>query len=173
MEYLAIKKNDDDELMHYGVLGMKWGVRRNVNVLSNHRRNQAVKRIKNSYEMGKISKDEKRIQIKNENEKKKEYLRKSKTKLKNMKTEQEVMKYKNSIAKQTINEVPHSRLKKGAITVNKILGGLHVGSNAALGVATAATIPGSAPLAFGVYATSALVEAGAHALVQMGINKVN
>ena len=25
MEYVAIKKNDD-ELMHYGVLGMKWGI---------------------------------------------------------------------------------------------------------------------------------------------------
>ena len=26
MEYVAIKKKNDDELMHYGVLGMKWGI---------------------------------------------------------------------------------------------------------------------------------------------------
>ena len=173
MEYVAIKKNDDDELMHYGVLGMKWGVRRNVNVLANHRRNQSVKRIKNSYEIGKISKDEKRSQIKNENAKKKDYINKSKTKLKNMKTKQEVQQYKNNIAKQTISEVPNSRIKKGATTVNKIFAGMHVGSNVAGGIATAAMIPAAAPLALGTYATAALAEIGAHALVQMGINKLS
>ena len=55
---------------------MKWGIRRNSRVLANHRRNDAVRSIKNDYDLGKITKDKKRSLIKAENKKKRAFIKK-------------------------------------------------------------------------------------------------
>ena len=64
----------DEELLHYGVRGMKWGIRRDVRVLANHRRNQAVKDARNKYHSGKITNEKKRSAIRKANFEKKKYM---------------------------------------------------------------------------------------------------
>lgn len=39
-------------IYHYGVKGMKWGVRRDFRVLANNRRNKAIKEAKRDYNLG-------------------------------------------------------------------------------------------------------------------------
>ena len=54
----------NDELQHYGIPGMKWGVRRNIRTLTYHRRNQSIKDARLNYKEGNISRSEKRAEIK-------------------------------------------------------------------------------------------------------------
>lgn len=44
-----------DDLAHYGVPGMRWGVRRNLHVLSNNRRNNAVRDARIKYKNKQIT----------------------------------------------------------------------------------------------------------------------
>lgn len=171
---------NNEELYHYGVKGMKWGVRRNTRVLANHRRNVKVRKIKNDYEVGKISKEKKKKLILEANLSKKKYIQDTNERLKNISSETEMRKYKAEVTRQTINEVPHQRLKKGITTANKVLGGMHVANSIATGVVGAVgamSVPVAGPALAGVYIGSgvaaAAVETGIHALAQMGIDKLS
>lgn len=158
--------NNSDELMHYGVLGMKWGVRRNVRLLANRRRNESVQKIKADYKSGKITRNQKKAKIKKANTTKSSYITETKAKFKSIDNKQDYKKAKNTIAMQTISEVSHPTLKKGATTVNKFLGGSHALGTFASGVATASVL---GPVGLAVGAGGAAAEIGAHYLIQKGI----
>lgn len=162
----------NEELQHYGVPGMKWGVRRDARVLANRRRNKNVKKIKDLYDKGKISKEQKRSDIKKANTNRKTYVKSVNEQLKGVKNETEFRKVKSNIAAQAINEVPHRRLKKGATTVNKVLGAVHTTANVASGIVLTAAAPQFGALYLSSAAINAAVEVGAHALVQLGIDKL-
>lgn len=115
--------NDDsiDELMHYGVKGMRWGVRRNVRLLANRKRNEAVRAAKKEYRRKNISKSEYKTRKKAANRGINEYKKSIKTEFKNAKNSAERKALRRKIAQDTLNKVPHSRLKKGIDFVNKAL----------------------------------------------------
>lgn len=165
-----------NELYHYGVKGMKWGIRRDARVLANHRRNVAVKNIKDQYSSGKITKSQRDSNIAKENAKKKKYISDIDNQINNTYSKNQLSAMRKNIAKQTIDEVPNHTLKKGLTTVNQIVGGVHTGQMVGaglvgLGMLAANPVTGTALLAGG--AVGAAAEVGAHYLAQLGIDKLS
>ena len=170
-------KYSEEYLQHYGVPGMKWGVRRNIRVLANNRRNRKVARIKGDYKSGNISKQDKRKLIKEANKQKKTDMRDMNSRLNKAKSLKEFNSIKRDISKQTVSEVPASRLKKGATTINKLF---HIGygvtygaGGLAIAATTAAISPAAVPAALVATAMAEAVTVGEYAVFQMGIDKLS
>lgn len=161
------------ELLHYGVPGMKWGVRRNARVLANNRRNRKVRDAKVKYKTGQINATEKKTAIKTANREKKEELASMKKQIRKTKNGKEFNELKKSIAKQTIEEVPHATLKKGATTVNTIFHTYNGVTVAATGATLALLSPGAAPAVGAATTIGLLMNKGEQALIQMGIDKLS
>lgn len=156
----------NEELYHYGVKGMKWGVRRDYRVLANHRQNEARRKVKNDYEAGKITKDEKKQRMREAKQTKKNLHAEMKTRFRNAKTKEERTALNNKIKEQAINEVPIRRVKKGINTVNKLITvGNISGALVTAGMAAAAT-PAIAPLALTSAGVVAASQLGRQAVVQ-------
>lgn len=163
----------DEELYHYGVKGMKWGVRRDYRVLANRRRNEAVRKVKADYKTGAISRSEKRQRMKEAKNTKKTLQAEMKSRYKNAKTRQDRKVLNQEVRNQAIRDVPHRRIKKGATTVNKLLTVGHVGTAAIGAAAAAAAAPALAPMAIASLAGTVAVNAGRQALVQWGIDHIS
>lgn len=169
-DYVVTK---DGELYHYGVKGMKWGVRRDARVLANHRRNEGIREAKRDYRNGKISKSERNEAIKKAKNYKKDYKKELKNQFKNAKNREERRELNKQITKQTKDEVRLRGLKKGATTLNKVTTVAMIsGTTVAVGAAFVAS-PAIGPLALGAYGANVAANLGRQWLTQKFIDRVS
>lgn len=152
----------ENELYHYGVKGMKWGVRRNSKVLANHRRNQAVADIKTSYRSGRITKDQKKASIKRANENKKELQAR-------LNRDTNTPAERKALAERVKREVPNSGVKKALTTINKGMTVADIASATVMAGAGAAVFPSLAPMYVSALAGGSAVSVGKAYLIQRGV----
>lgn len=164
---------DPTELYHYGVKGMKWGVRRDVELLANHRRNAAIKSAKKDYRKGNISKNTKKAAIKQAKLEKKTYMNDVKKNYESLNTKGEKKEASKNFAKQAANEVPRRTLVKGLKTVNNVLAGINIGSNAVSAGVGLAVMPSIAPVVVSSMAGYTLAVNGARYLLNKGFDKLS
>lgn len=148
---------DPNELMHYGVKGMKWGVRRDVELIANHRRNATTAKARSDYSQGKITSTQKKMAIKKAKADRKQYLKDTKKNYESLKSKSEKEKASMNIQKTALKEVPARKLKKGLRAVNDIFTAAQIGSGAYHAAAVAIVCP---PLAPAMLAATAGITAG-------------
>lgn len=161
----------DEELYHYGVKGMKWGVRRDYRALVNRRRNEAYRKNRNDYDTGKISNEERKRRNKAAKQAKKDDIARTKKRYANA-SKQERERMDRDIKRQTVKEVPYRQVKKGATTVNKLLTGIDIGTAAVATAVGSAAMPAMAPLLVTSLATGSAVSIGRNKLIQWGIDRL-
>lgn len=162
----------NDELYHYGVKGMKWGVRRDLRVLANRRRNREYRKARDDYDRGKITKEEKKDRYANARQKKKDFISETRSKYANASRSQRA-EMDRDIKRQTVNEVPYRTIKKGATTVNRALHGYAIGANVATAAVGSLAFPPLAPMYIGSAAVGSLAAIGEQKLIQWGLDRLS
>lgn len=164
--------NPNVTIYHYGVKGMKWGVRRDARVLAAHRTNEAVRKAKNDYREGKISKSERKAAIKKAKNYKKDYKKELKSQFKNA-DRKERKQLNKDITNQAKKEVGARRLKKAATSFNRSTTVATLsGSAVALGMSFVAA-PALGPLIAGSAAAATAGALGKQWIAQKLIDKVS
>lgn len=132
--------SEEDAVQHYGVMGMKWGIRRYQKELAWKKRNSAMANVAADKRTGKISKEEaksRRHVIKGEL---KSDLAKNKAYVKSLKgsDKSEVKKIYDTTKEKATREIPYNRLKKASRALTNIPAGISAFHAAAAGTTLAA-----------------------------------
>lgn len=152
---------DNNELYHYGVPGMKWGVRRDARIIANHRRNAEVDRQKNKYKSGDITKEQYKAAKRKAELGKKKYLTDVENQFRNAKSQNERERLGESISNTAVKEVPNIKVKRGLAVANQLMGAYGVGNAAYTAAGMAAFNPAFAAAYLGAGAVAAAAEVGA------------
>lgn len=132
-----------DELYHYGVKGMKWGVRRDVEVIANNRRNVAVRKAKRAYSDGKISSEQKKTAIRKANAEKKAYMDKVKKDYENTSSTTKKEKMDSNIRKEA-SKIQNRHVVKGLKAYSAVAAGYGIGTMAVTAASAALANPAAA-----------------------------
>ena len=164
---------DSNELYHYGVPGMKWGVRRDVRILANHRRNSELKLQKNKYRYGEITKEQYSNAKRKANAGKKKYMSDIENKFRNAKSERERDSLSNDITNTAVKEVPNIKLKRGIAAVNQFMGAASIGSAAYTSAVMTMINPAFGAAYIGAGAVTAAAEVGYRYVTRSIIDKTS
>lgn len=167
-----VNSENSDELQHYGVKGMKWGVRRDVELLANSRRNKAVRKAKNDYERGKITKDQLKSAKKQAKSDKKDYMNKVKKEFES-KSKAEQYKMSTNIKDQAISKVPNRRLKKGVKAVNAVFTAANIAQATVTSASLLVMAPAAAPIIGASLAGAAIGEVGRKYVVDKIVDRAS
>lgn len=161
------------ELYHYGVKGMKWGVRRDARILANHRRNEQVKRAAEDRKSGKISAEQYKEMKRVANAKKKKWLANVESAYTRSGSDKERAALDKSITEATLREVPKASVKRGAASVNRVFGIYNSVTLGTTAFALAAANPAFAGAAVGAAVVGVAAEKGYRYVVQLGLDKMS
>lgn len=150
----------NNEIYHYGVPGMKWGVRRDTRILANHRRNVSADQLKEQYRSGKITKQQYKDSIHKVNLRKKQYMRDVENKFRNAKSDNERTRLGEDISNTAVKEVPNITVKRGLAVANQLFGTASIGSTAYTTLGLAVINPAFATAYIGAGVVTAAAETG-------------
>ena len=150
----------NDELYHYGVPGMKWGVRRDTRILANHRRNVEANHLKEQYRSGNLTKQQYKDSIQKVNLRKKKYMSDVEDKFRNAKNNSERDRLGKNISDTAVREVPNITVKRGLAVANQLFGAANIGSTAYGALGLVAINPAFATAYIGAGVVSAAAETG-------------
>ena len=122
---------------------------------------------------GEMSKEAKTKAIKSAQAEMKKSLSKTKERFANTKTKEERTRLAQELYKKTTAEVPNAYIKRGSHTVNALLGVVGAGTTAVGAGALIAINPAFAGAAVASAAVGIAAEAGAHYIVQLGLDKLS
>lgn len=161
------------ELKHYGVKGMRWGVRKDANMLANHRRNDRVFDAKNKYKQGLISKEERKSAIRAANKDLKLANKEFKSQYKTAKAQGRKKEFKRNVKATAKTEIRNRGALNVAGALNSATTVGMLGSAAASGMAMMALYPPMAGIAMSTMVAGSAVTAGKHWLINRGIDKLS